>query len=91
MARILIAEDEPAIASFLERGLIAAGHTTIAVADGREAAAIARDDAFDLLLALDWRLEDIREEVEFMALKTRIEQDIEQSLLEVRSEALASL
>jgi DNA-binding response OmpR family regulator len=50
MARILIAEDEPAIASFLERGLVAAGHTTISVADGREAAAIARDDAFDLLL-----------------------------------------
>jgi DNA-binding response OmpR family regulator len=50
MARILIAEDEPAIASFLERGLVAAGHTTISVADGREVAAIARDDAFDLLL-----------------------------------------
>lgn len=50
MARILIAEDEPAIASFLERGLNAAGHTTMVVADGREAAALARDDAFDLLV-----------------------------------------
>jgi DNA-binding response OmpR family regulator len=58
MARILIAEDEPAIASFLERGLIAAGHTTIAVDDGREAAAIARDDAFDLLL-LDLGLQSL--------------------------------
>jgi two-component system, OmpR family, copper resistance phosphate regulon response regulator CusR len=50
MARILIAEDEPAIASFLERGLKAAGHTTMVVDDGRQAAAIARDDAFDLVL-----------------------------------------
>lgn len=50
MARILIAEDEPAIASFLERGLGASGHTTMVVTDGREAAAIARDDAFDLML-----------------------------------------
>jgi DNA-binding response OmpR family regulator len=50
MARILIAEDEPAIASFLERGLGAAGHSTMVVADGRQAAAIARDDAFDLML-----------------------------------------
>jgi len=50
MARILIAEDESAIASFLERGLGAAGHSTMVVADGRQAAAIARDDAFDLML-----------------------------------------
>ncbi len=50
MARILIAEDEPGISSFLERGLTAAGHTTLVVDDGREAAALARDDAFDLLL-----------------------------------------
>ncbi|HYN33821.1 MAG TPA: response regulator transcription factor [Ilumatobacteraceae bacterium] len=50
MARILIAEDHDAIASFLERGLGAAGHSTMVVADGRQAAAIARDDTFDLML-----------------------------------------
>ncbi|MCU0261047.1 MAG: response regulator transcription factor [Ilumatobacteraceae bacterium] len=50
MARILIVEDEAGIASFLESGLGAAGHTTMVVADGREGAAIARDDAFDLVL-----------------------------------------
>ncbi|MFN3256183.1 MAG: response regulator transcription factor [Ilumatobacter sp.] len=50
MARILIVEDEPDIASFLEKGLTAAGHTTMVIADGREAGAVARDDAFDLAL-----------------------------------------
>lgn len=50
MARILIIEDEPDIASFLQKGLTAAGHTTMVIGDGREAGAIARDDAFDLAL-----------------------------------------
>ena len=50
MARILIVEDEPDIASFLDKGLSSAGHTTMVVSDGREAGAIARDDAFDLAL-----------------------------------------
>jgi DNA-binding response OmpR family regulator len=50
MARILVVEDEPGIASFLEKGLDAAGHTTMVVGDGREGAALARDDAFDLVV-----------------------------------------
>ena len=50
MARILIVEDEEGIATFLEKGLIAAGHTTMVVGDGREGGALARDDAFDLVL-----------------------------------------
>jgi DNA-binding response OmpR family regulator len=50
VARILIVEDEAGIASFLESGLTAAGHTTMVVGDGREGAALARDDAFDLVL-----------------------------------------
>ncbi len=50
MARILIVEDEPGIASFLERGLTSEGHTTMVVGDGREGANLARDDAFDLVL-----------------------------------------
>ena len=50
MARILIVEDESGIASVLERGLAAEGHTTMVVADGREGAGLARDDAFDLVL-----------------------------------------
>ena len=50
MARILIAEDEPRIASFLEKGLRANGYTTVVVDDGRTAAALARDDDFDLLI-----------------------------------------
>lgn len=50
MARILIIEDEPDIASFLDKGLTAAGHTTMVVGDGREGGAMACDDAFDLAL-----------------------------------------
>lgn len=50
MTRILIAEDEDRIVSFLEKGLRANGYTTISVANGSDAIALARDDAFDLLI-----------------------------------------
>jgi DNA-binding response OmpR family regulator len=50
MTRILIAEDEERILAFLEKGLRANGFSTTAVADGIEAAEIARDAAFDLLI-----------------------------------------
>lgn len=50
MSRILIVEDEPGIASFLEKGLRAEGFTTMTVEDGVSAAAIARDEAFDLMI-----------------------------------------
>jgi DNA-binding response OmpR family regulator len=48
--RILIAEDEPRLASFLEKGLRANGFTTTVAADGATAALMARDDEFDLLI-----------------------------------------
>jgi DNA-binding response OmpR family regulator len=50
MARILIAEDEPRIAEFLERGLRSCGYSTVTVDDGALAASIARDRDFDLLI-----------------------------------------
>ena len=50
MTRILIAEDEARIVSFLEKGLRAAGYTTLAVGDGIDALALARDDSFELLI-----------------------------------------
>ncbi|MEX2420078.1 MAG: response regulator transcription factor [Acidimicrobiia bacterium] len=50
MTRILIAEDEPRIASFLQKGLEANGFTTVLVTDGRDAAALARSEDFDLLI-----------------------------------------
>ncbi len=50
MTRILIAEDEERIVSFLEKGLRAAGFTTLAVGTGTEALALARDGMFDLLV-----------------------------------------
>ncbi len=48
--RILIAEDEARIASFVEKGLASSGYTTWVVADGREALSLARSDSFDLLV-----------------------------------------
>jgi len=48
--RILIAEDEPRLSSFLEKGLRANGFVTTVVADGALAAKVARDDDFDLLI-----------------------------------------
>jgi DNA-binding response OmpR family regulator len=50
MSRILIAEDEPRLASFLEKGLRAQGFATTVVSDGTAASAIAHDDEFDLLV-----------------------------------------
>ncbi|HVL97664.1 MAG TPA: response regulator transcription factor [Egibacteraceae bacterium] len=50
MPRILIAEDEPRIASFLQKGFEANGFVTSVVSDGTAAAAAARDDEFDLLI-----------------------------------------
>jgi DNA-binding response OmpR family regulator len=50
MSRILIVEDEPRIASFLEKGLRAEGFFTVLVDDGDRAVQTARDADFDLLL-----------------------------------------
>jgi two-component system copper resistance phosphate regulon response regulator CusR len=48
--RILIAEDEERIASFIEKGLRANGFTTTVAGDGHEAIALARSGDFDLLI-----------------------------------------
>jgi DNA-binding response OmpR family regulator len=48
--RILIAEDEPRIASFLEKGLRANGFTTTVTEDGRDALDLADSEDFDLLI-----------------------------------------
>jgi two-component system copper resistance phosphate regulon response regulator CusR len=50
VARILIAEDEARIASFLDKGLRANGFATTIVDDGRVAATVARDSDFDLVI-----------------------------------------
>jgi DNA-binding response OmpR family regulator len=50
MTRILIAEDEERITSFLEKGLRANGFTTEVAADGEEALRLARSGSFDLLI-----------------------------------------
>jgi two-component system copper resistance phosphate regulon response regulator CusR len=48
--RILIAEDEERIASFIERGLKASGYSTKVVRDGDSALALARSGRFDLMV-----------------------------------------
>lgn len=50
MPRILVAEDEPRIASFIERGLTSAGYHVETVQDGVDALAKARSGDYDLLL-----------------------------------------
>jgi two-component system copper resistance phosphate regulon response regulator CusR len=50
MTRILIAEDEERIASFIEKGLKAGGYATQIVGDGTEALTLARSGRFDLLI-----------------------------------------
>jgi DNA-binding response OmpR family regulator len=48
--RILIAEDEPRLASFLEKGLRSNGFVTTVAEDGAKASLMARDEEFDLLV-----------------------------------------
>jgi DNA-binding response OmpR family regulator len=50
MSRILIAEDEERISSFVEKGLRAAGYSTLVVADGGEVVEHALGEGFDLLV-----------------------------------------
>jgi DNA-binding response OmpR family regulator len=50
MSRILIAEDEERIASFIERGLQASGFTTKVARDGEAALSLARSGQFDLMI-----------------------------------------
>jgi DNA-binding response OmpR family regulator len=50
VARVLIAEDDPLIGSFVEKGLRSNGFTTLVVDDGERAQALAQTDSFDLLV-----------------------------------------
>jgi len=50
VSRILIAEDEMRIATFLEKGLRANGFTAETVGNGDEALLLARTDSYDLLI-----------------------------------------
>jgi len=50
MIRILIAEDEPRLSGFLDKGLRAAGYNTSVCDDGNRCAELARDGEFDLLI-----------------------------------------
>jgi DNA-binding response OmpR family regulator len=48
--RVLVADDETRITAFIEKGLRKHGVTTLATHDGEEAARLARDEDFDLLI-----------------------------------------
>jgi DNA-binding response OmpR family regulator len=50
VSRILIAEDEQRIASFIESGLQASGYSTKVVSDGETALSLARSGRFDLMV-----------------------------------------
>jgi DNA-binding response OmpR family regulator len=50
VARILIAEDDPLIGSFIEKGLRAAGFSTFLADDGEKAQGLSLTDEFDLMI-----------------------------------------
>jgi DNA-binding response OmpR family regulator len=50
VSRILIAEDDPLIGAFVEKGLRASGYSTFLVDDGERAQALGLTDQFDLLI-----------------------------------------
>jgi DNA-binding response OmpR family regulator len=50
LARILIAEDDPLIGAFLEKGLRANGFSTFLASDGEKAQRLGLTDEFDLLI-----------------------------------------
>lgn len=50
MARILVAEDEGTVRTFVTRALEVAGHEVVCVVDGGQALEALGGDAFDLLL-----------------------------------------
>jgi DNA-binding response OmpR family regulator len=50
MPRILIAEDDPLISGFMEKGLRASGYSTYVVGDGEQAVQYGLTESFDLLI-----------------------------------------
>lgn len=70
MTRILIAEDEDRITSFLERGLRANGFTTQVVTTGTQALQLARGEDFDLMI-LDLGLPEMDGQVVLRRLRER--------------------
>lgn len=50
MSRILIAEDEPRIAAFIEKGLRQNGFTTTVIENGNEVVSAAKGGDFDLMI-----------------------------------------
>jgi DNA-binding response OmpR family regulator len=50
MARILVAEDNPSVCSFLEKGLRASGFTTLIAEDGERAEQLSLTQEFDLMI-----------------------------------------
>jgi DNA-binding response OmpR family regulator len=56
--RVLIVEDEPGMASFIDKGLGSRGYSTKVVDEGSTATAIASDEDFDLVI-LDLGLPDV--------------------------------
>jgi DNA-binding response OmpR family regulator len=57
-ARILIAEDDPLISSFIARGLRSHGYTVVVADDGAEAERLTQTDTFDLII-LDMALPEV--------------------------------
>jgi DNA-binding response OmpR family regulator len=88
-ARILIAEDEAGITSFLEKGLNAAGYATAVARHGADALRLATSGRFDLLI-LDLGLPGMDGLDVLAALRER-EQDLPVLVLTARAGVAATL
>lgn len=82
--QILIVEDEPAIADFLERGLAAEGHEVVAAANGAEGGRAALDGRFDLVI-LD-RLLPRRDGLDVLAEIRRVRPELPVIMLTAKAE-----
>ena len=70
MARILIAEDEGAVRTFLIRAMESQDHEVVAVADGVQALGALQDGEFDLLLS-----DIVMPELDGIALALKVSRD----------------
>lgn len=86
MSRILIAEDEARIASFIEKGLRKHGYTTVIAKDGVEVLENLREGTFDLLL-LDLGLPRKDGWAVLQELRTQISSDLSVIVVTARDEA----
>src|SRR5579859_3835427 len=82
--RILVAEDEPAIADFIEHGLTAEGHAVTVAANGEDALSLALSEDFALMV-LD-RMLPGRDGIEILHALRAVKPELRVIMLTARTE-----